>query len=308
MTKLSYVVLVDTWSTIREVAACLEAQTVAREIELVLVCHRRDALGLPDEPVARLARVTVVEHPLVPLAAARAAGIRAAVGEVVVFGETHVFPGETWAERLVAAHALAWDAVTPEIGNANPSTLTWAALLLDYGRFATGIRGEIAGIPRHNVSIRRSALLDYGERLESMLEPVSDLGLDFRARGLRLYHEADAQLEHLNVRRLWPWLVERYLCGRLVGGTRSLTWSMPRRLAYAIGSPLIPVVVVGRVVRLPGRAGERARRLLPALVFGAVVQAVGEAIAYVTGGLRRSEERMLEYELHKPRYAGWRAA
>lgn len=305
---LSYVVVVDEWKSIREVAARLEAQTIADGIELVLVCPHADRLALPDAAAPGLAGVRVCEHPLVPVAAARAAGIRAATGEAVVIGETHVSPAPGWAERLNAAHRQAWGAVTPRIGNANPSTLTWASLLLDYGGCAAERSGEISRLPRNNVSVRRSLLLEYGDRLEAMLEPINDLDADLRARGVRLFHEAGAGLDHLNVRPLWPWLVERYLCGRLVGGTRALSWSRLRRLAYVALSPLIPVAIAGRAARLPGPAGVRARRVLPAVLVAAVAQALGEAVGYAAGGVRHAEERMLEYELHKFRYAGPRAA
>ena len=63
---------------------------------------------------------------------------------------------------------------------------------------------------------------------------------EFRARGQELFLEPAARVDHLNVSRLRWALIERFESGRTFAGMRARGWSWPRRLAYALGSPLIP--------------------------------------------------------------------
>ena len=118
MPRLSFVVPTDSFATIADVAERLAAQSVAEDIELVVVCRAASELG--EHARVGAVSVTVVEHPLLPLGEARAAGVRAAAAPVVAIGETHAFPAPGWGEHLIAAHDGPWSAVVPAITNANP--------------------------------------------------------------------------------------------------------------------------------------------------------------------------------------------
>jgi hypothetical protein len=82
-------------------------------------------------------------------------------------------------------------------------------------------------------------------------------------------------------------------------------WSWRRRALYALGSPLIPAVLLARVrngVAAARDTGSPPAAAYPALVLGAVVAAIGELVGYVGGPVDWAERRMTEYELHKLRY------
>ena len=99
-----------------------------------------------------------------------------------------------------------------------------------------------------------------------------------------------------------PWLRERVAAGRDFAGLRSRRWSPLRRAAYALGSPLIPVVRLARVVGQlrARRALGLLPRVLPALAVGLAFSAAGEAAGYAAG--RGSPRSLYEMELHKVRY------
>ena len=304
--RLSVVVLTDSFATIRDAVEHLRAQIDAAAIELVVGCPSEERLALPADGLAPLARVAIVETPLLPAARARAATVRAARAPVVVLSETHVFADPAWAGRLLRAHEGPWVAVAPGIGNANPEgALSWVGLLMDYGRFPPeGASREVADVSSYNGAYKREALLDLGDRLESLLEPGSALYAELRARGHRFLHEPAARIDHLNVSRPWPWLDERYLGGRLFGATRRRAWSRPRTFLYAAGSPLVAPLRLVRTLRVSRGGRELPRGFVPALALACVVWAIGEFLGYVLGAGPAAERRMLEYELHKERYVG----
>ena len=301
------IVLTDDFATIRRLVEHLGAQTIVGGVELVVACPSAKDLEFPAGAVDALARVTVVESPLLPLGHARAAAVRAAAAPIVVLGETHAFPAPDWAEQLIRAHDGPWQAVAPGMENGNPeSALSWSGFLMDYGRWlAERPAGEIADPPAYNASWRREALLGLQERLALMLEPGSPIDRRFAARGSLFHHEPQARVAHLNVVRPGAWAAERYWGGRLLGARRCREWSLLRRLVYFGGSVLVPLI---RFVRTrTAIVLARGRRDLPtgtlaAVAGGSLLWAFGEALGYLAGE-GPSEARMFEYELHKEWYA-----
>ena len=300
------IVLTDHFATIRRLVGHLGAQTIAGDVELVVACPSAKDFEFPADAADPLARVTVVESPLLPLGPARAVAVRAATASIIVLGETHAFPAPDWAEQLLRAHEGPWQAVSPGMENGNPeSARSWSGFLMDYGRWlAERPAGEITEPPAYNASWKREALLGLQDRLAFMLEPGGPMDQGIVSRGSVFRHEPGARVAHLNVARLGAWAAERYCGGRLFGARRCREWSLPRRLVYCAGSGLVPLI---RFVRTrPAIALARGARDLPrgtvaAVAGGSLLWAVGEAMGYLAGE-GPSEARMAEYELHKEAY------
>jgi len=309
---LSVVLPTDAWTTIRPVVQRLRRQSVAGRIELVLVVPSRLAAGLDgmlDDEAAGLAAWTVVEvGDVVPLARARAAGVRAARAPLVFLGETHSFPQPGFAAAVLAAAADGThDVVVPVFGNANPNgLLSWAGFLADYGPWTPARAvAEPAVVPIFNSIYRRSVLLALGERLEPALGHGDELVLHLRRGGHRAVVARGACLEHLNVARLRPWVVERLTTGWLIGAARSLRWSWSRRLAYAAASPLIAGVLASRTLpaRPPDDGTVLPRGTALVMIAGSALKAFGEAAGYLLGPSPAVEARADELEIHKLAYA-----
>lgn len=299
------IVLTDDFATIRRVVQHLTEQTIAAEVELVAVCPSARVLAFPPEVAAALARVVVVECPLLPLGFARAEAVRASAAPIVVLGETHAFPAPDWAEQLVRSHEGPWQAVSPGMANGNPeSARSWSGFLMDYGRWMVERpSGGIDEPPAYNASWKRDTLVALGDRLPWMLEPGGPMDPQFVARGF--HHEPGARVAHLNVAIKGAWAAERYWGGRLFGARRCREWSLGRRLVYFGGSVLVPVM---RFMRTRGAiararvAGPLPGGTVAAVAAGSAIWAVGEAMGYLIGE-GAAEERMSEYELHKERYS-----
>lgn len=291
--RISYVVSTDAWKTIRELVACLERQTVASQIELVAVMPSGSDAG--EAPA--LAGVHVVSREDGG-AAARAAGIRAASGEVVAVGETHVLPDPGWAQALLAAHDAGADVVLPVMENANPTRLTAAGFAMDYGRYSIP-GGRDVVVPTFNASFRHE-LLRTLEPLELLFEPGPALDAALRRRGVRIDQPAGARLAHVNIERPKPWVQERVLVGLHVGFYRSRNWSTARRALYVLAAPAIAVLLFSRTAGQCRRAAGWGT--LPFLALGCVLWAAGEAAGYAGLTRPRHSTMIHEFEIHKRDY------
>lgn len=294
---------------LRWTVGALAAQTVADQIELVLVTSQPAGLDELGEAVAAFARVEVVyRSPVGSAAAINAAGVRAARAPIVAFGEEHAFPEPAWAEALLDRHAEGWAAVAPAVRNANPATVvSWCDFLTGYGPWmAPACGGERAMLPGHNTSYRRDGLLALGDRLEEGLavEAVIQGALPAGAAG-RLCVEPRAITHHVNFALRRSYLRAAYLNGRGFAAARCRGWSAPRRLAYCVASGLIPAVRLARVVRMldaPHRAEIPLARVLPALAVGLAVDAAGQAIGCLRGADEASETAIAELEFERWRH------
>jgi hypothetical protein len=159
-------------------------------------------------------------------------------------------------------------------------------------------------LPGHNSSYKRSILLEYGSELEAMLESESVLHWDLRSKGHQLYLEPAAQVAHLNFGRVSAWIPSQYHSGRRFAASRARPWSAHRRLIYACGAPLIPLLRYWRILKqvqgsTPWR---RLVRVSPVLILGLVSSALGEMMGYALGP-GASTQKLAVYEFHRSRFA-----
>ena len=311
---MSAVLATDRLETGSRTLECLRAQTIRDRLEIVLVSTSGEPLGVgPDELADFAAHVLIEPEAPLTLPSGRAAGIRAARAPLVFVAETHGFPHPEMAERLLAAIQPPWTAAVPGFCNANPDgAVSWSNLISDYGQWLDALPGgERPTCPPYNTIFQRSFAVEALERDENALAPGYDLVARLRAGGHRILGEPAAQLDHVNVSLPRTWLRQRFVAGRSQAAVRVRTWSPYRRAAYALGSPLLPFVLLGRCAR-PFVAARRAHPLpwltAPALVAGVVAVAAGELTAFVAGGSPELHEAADEFELHKVAYTTTRDA
>jgi hypothetical protein len=128
--------------------------------------------------------------------------------------------------------------------------------------------------------------------------------IDLRRKGYVLYMAGEAVTRHVNVSDFVSFCRIEYIGQRGFAAARAHAgnWSRLKRGLYVLGSPLIPVVRMFRIVQQIRRA-RRARELLPqilvpiapALVFGMV----GEAVGYILGDQPENLSRRSEIELNR---------
>jgi len=274
------------FDTIRTTLRFLRAQTIRDQLELIIVATAKSMLGPVQSELQGFCRVHLVEFgPISSIGRANAAGVRCATAPLVVFSEDHAFPEPTWAAALVAAHDGTRAAVGPLVANANPRTLVaWADFVIGYGPWMAGQAGGARDfLPGHNSSYRRDLLVDYGQRLEELLEAETILHWDLRRRGLQLWLEPSARIAHVNFSRPSSWLRAQFHGGRLFAGRRAQLerWPWVRRFLFAGGSPLIPVVRFWRLVRQRRPAGPDQPSpflFLAVLMVGLTIDGLGQLL------------------------------
>ena len=303
--ELSVVLITpDSFETLRRTVECVVAQTAHDRIELVIIAPKAARIDVDPELVAPLAGVQLVTlDSLLPAGPARAAGIRAARAPIVVFGEEHCFPAPTWAAALIEAHRGDYAAVGPAMHNANPDTIvSWADLLIGYGPWAAPVaKREADYLPGHNSSYKRAVLLEYGDRLETLMEAETVLMWDLRAKGHRLLLEPTAQAAHMNFGYWSSWVPVMFLNGRAFADTRAAGWPFLKRMAFVAASPAIPLVRFARTLAHARRLGRGAgflARVVPTVGVGLVADGLGQMAGYALGA-GNAHARMAEYEWHR---------
>lgn len=294
----------DTFATIARTVAHLAVQDVVDTIELLILAPDPAAVVVQPDAVRGFHSVRVI-----PVAydggsgAARSSAAWQAAAPVIAFGEDHCFPAPGWARALLEAHAGAWAAVGPVVENANPTTLvSWADLLMGYGPWLAPGRSEVRDhLPGHNTSYKVASLRAFGDELAALIEAETPLQWRLRERGELLYQEAAARVAHTNFEQWGTWLRVSYHAGRVFAATRALQWSSMHRVAFALATPLVPLVRLRRHVAQAVASGwgpSLTVRVIPTLLIGLLVDALGQGVGCLAGA-GGSRAALVDWEFHR---------
>lgn len=285
--SLSVVVVTrDDHRTLRPILASLAGQTVASDLEVVIVAPDESRGTPPASELDAFGSWRVVPVGTVTnRGRAAAAGVLSARAPLVALSENHCFPDPDWAACTIEAHARGRrDAVGPAILNANPerplSRLLHAA---GYGPYpADAPPGPRTELPLHNSSYRREAIESHAGELEDLLADERRLQARLVAEGRVLWFEPGCRKRHLS-EATWDLLLGLGLdAGRRYGGARARDWTPARRWAYGLATPLLSVPIAHHVWSLlpPSERGVRMGAL--AFVYG-FLHAIGEGLSYLGG-------------------------
>ena len=305
--KLTVVLVTrESFRTIRRTVQALRAQTIADEIELIVVATSREAVNdfRPGE-LEGFGRVEVI-----PVGSIRCTdkaapkGMLRATAPVVAWIEDHVFPEANWAEEIVKVHEGPWAVVNGRMINANPETaLSWANIFLSHRAELDPRAGEWREVfTSHNASYKKAVLETYGDELERYMGHGGDLQRDLLQKGHRLYIHLDARYHHLQMSTWHPIIPYRFALGRHFAATRvrQNRWGWGRRFAYVVAGPLIPVVQLTRLIKCIMQFGQFPR-VLPPVVLGLVMEGLGEMVGYAAGE-GNAIDRMAGFEEDRPRH------
>ena len=294
------VTVVDAGDTLRRCLRALRAQRAAPPIEIVvpyddtirevgeLRIEFPEVRFLPLGPIATR-RSVVTEagrHELYDRR--RSAGLEAATGALVAMLEDRGAPREDWAEAIVRLHAtLPHAAIGGAIVNAGDCLLAWAVFFCDFGRYQPPFpAGPAEYLSDTNISYKRRALEATRELWRERYHETT-VHRALAVRGETLFLTAEMVVEQRRgVLRLGSLLAERFHWGRLFAHVRARELSTVRRIALAVLSPALPILLFARLLRsqLAKRASP-TRFLLAAPVTAAllVTWSAGEAVGYLTG-------------------------
>jgi hypothetical protein len=221
-----------------------------------------------------------------PLPEMRGRGLAMARGGMIAVLGEHLRPAASWLGAIAQAQADGRDAIGGPIDQGPATAAEWAFFLSEYGRFmppmAAAPSALLAGT---NCAYRRSALDRLGARGGTALWD-GDLAADLSAAGMAVSCEsalAARNEKRLDAARL---LAQRLHCSRTGAAHRTAGWPGWKRAAFALATPLLPPVLLFRIVRtvLAKRRHRRELlRALPLLAAVCVVWAAGEAVGALCG-------------------------
>lgn len=218
----------------------------------------------------------------------RSAGLAAASGDLVAIVEDRGVPRARWAASAVALHAEYPHAVIGgAVENGRDRTLNWSVYFCDFGRYQLPFPPRPS--PRAsdvNVCYKRAVLdslrLLWADRYH---EPIVHEAL--LRRGETIFLSPDLVVDQMrDGLQLGALCRERVAWARLYAAIRIREVSLLQRATLVVLSPLLPLVLMFRLVR--DRIVKRRSLIaflvaLPCTVLLLAAWSVGEATAYLFG-------------------------
>lgn len=193
----------------------------------------------------------------------RKEGILAARGRIVAFLEDNEDPDTHWSARMAQAHTADVAAVGGAIVHAENAALNWGVYFCDFGRYQPPFpECDSKAASDVNVSYKRSALEAIRPVWrDGYYEPAVHEAL--LAAGRRILLTPEAVVYQRRGPLSWTdALLERFIWGRSYGANQRRRHLQRRAIWYALGFPLVPGLLLYRIVR----TAIRKQRAVPALV------------------------------------------
>src|SRR5437763_6083285 len=270
------------------VADCLESirRQAGGEAELLVVANSTD--GTADVLRERFPEVSVMHLPpsaLIP--ELWAAGIGASHGDAVAITTAHCVPSERWMAAMLDALAGPAAGVGGAIDNdPDGSAVDWAVYFCRYAAYMPPVReGFAAEIAGDNAAYKRRAIdACAGVWRDGFWEAA--VHAELRQAGERLWLAPAALVCHKRSFDFAGFLRQRFVHGMRYGRDRCREIGGAGRWLRALTSPLIPAVLLFRIVRQVRRKrrhGKELARALPFLLAFLAAWTSGELIGTLRG-------------------------
>jgi glycosyltransferase involved in cell wall biosynthesis len=220
--------------------------------------------------------------------ALRGRGVEEARGEWIGVIEEHCSAKADWLEQALAAHATGHYAAAggPVVDYDYPRLRDWVVYFLEYnGALPPVARGETADLNDANIVYRRSVLAEHMHLLGEGYWPMT-LHPTLLDKGGKLLSVPEMIVYHRGPFDFGYYLHQRFLFSRAFAGVRAQSQSKMRRLAYIVGVPLVPVMLLARMTARVVRKRRRIAQFfmtLPLTIPALVVMVAGEWVGYVVG-------------------------
>jgi hypothetical protein len=218
----------------------------------------------------------------------RAVGLSAAGGGIVCILEDRGIPERDWARKVADLHErLPYAVIGGAVECGVDASLNWAVYFCDYGRyqlpFEAGPRPYVTDV---NISYKRTAVESTRPLWEERYHETT-VHWQLARDGETLFLTPDLVVwQRRRGLRVGKILRERVEWGRLFAYTRVKEASSARRIAFAVTSPLLPLVLFVRHTHMQMDKRVRFGRFVRASPLVALFLAAwswGELVGYVTG-------------------------
>jgi len=224
-------------------------------------------------------------------------GILAARAPRVALTTAQCVPSADWARQIRHADMQRWAGVGGAIDN-DPaaSAANWAIFFLRYSAFAPPLKGGPAPeIAADNAVYDRAAILACPDLLaEGFWEP--SFHRRFHDAGRMLLLDPAIVVTHHGLVTASDFAAQRMAHGHEYGAERGGRASRMTALGLLLRSPLVPLLILARIVRREMARREYRRHLLPSLPWllaFAVAWSAGEASGYAAALAKARPKRAL---------------
>jgi hypothetical protein len=216
----------------------------------------------------------------------RSRGLAVARGRIVALLEDHGIPAADWSARVVEGHRKPVAALCGAIENGIDRPLNWAVYFCDFLRYQNPLpEGESTNASDANVSYKREALESIRPIWREIFHETF-VHAALRSRGGKLVFAPEVVFyQHRQGLRLGAAMKERFVWGRSYAGTRARLAGTPRRVFWAVFTPLLPGLLVARMTLMAWKKRRTMGAFLKALPLTALLEvgwSCGEFIGYAT--------------------------
>ncbi len=286
-TRLRLSVVIAAWNgaaSLRRCLASLTRQLESGDTEVIVVSNYGAGQEL-EEQFPHVRYVRLAEDATVP--ELRAKGISCARGEVVALLEDHCTFDKRWCAEIKRAHQLPYPVVGGAVENASRERLLdWAVYFYDYGKYMLpNEAGVVNALSGNNVSYKGEVLreVEDGYR-DGFFEAF--VHEELQRRGHALYLMPSVIVYHNKNYVLRVALRQCYHLARSFAGRRVVGAPPVRRVAFALASFALPVLLPARIAARTVRKRRHIKELLmsaPHLLLLMSVWSFGEFCGYSRG-------------------------
>lgn len=282
-------VVIASVSGLSTVAACLDALArqegdVGHEILVVDRCGEETREALRRRfPYAHV----IAAEGRASIPALRALGMARARGRLIAILGDHCMVGGTWLQVIRQAHAAGHRVIGGAVEKGSgEGAVGWAAFLCEYARFMLPLhKGVASGVAGSNAVYDRRALEELGPLAR---EETWEFFLHSRLqeRGVAFHCEPELLVSQTKAFGYAEFLFQRYHYSRSFAGMRMAGASAWKRLAYACATPMLPPLLLLRIlvaVARKRRSWGPLLRALPVLSTFLLSAAIGEAVGAIRG-------------------------
>lgn len=284
MTQPSLTIVIAAWPDLAGLEPCLQAVAPQRDATTEVIVVAR--VAFPRTIADRFPWVCWRSAPSWSLTPHLwAEGMRQARGEVIALTTSQFLPATDWAQRIGQAYSTGlWSAVGGRIDPPRRQGATaWATYFLRYSAYLNYDRPQpVPDLAGDNAAYRREAL-DRHPAWQKNGFWEQDLHQALRAEGEELRFDPAIRVVQQGSLGFWCFIGQRWRHGQQFGQTRMCGRSLAFRAAGLLAAPLVPAVLLARIV---GRVA-RSRRdfgpfllALPLLLCFVLAWATGEACGY----------------------------
>jgi glycosyltransferase involved in cell wall biosynthesis len=287
MKELSVVVAAqNAQATIRGCLGVLTEQNQEGLAEIIVVDNSSDGTTQTVREEFREVVLIEVTHPaLIPELWAR--GAERSSGQVLAFTTAQFIPDRDWIAQILSHHRSDHAAIGGAIENDPRASLTqWAIYFCRYAAymlpFTSHTTDQVAG---DNAAYKKFVFNEYASLVrEGFWEHPINTRL--RADGHTLLLTPAIRIRYVSSDGMRVFCRHRVANGRIFGAKRAAAMSGKKRAFYLLTSPLIPLVVLGKIIRCVVSKRRHLAQFvlsLPLLTLFVLCWSWGEFTGYLRG-------------------------